>query len=119
MKFQSVKRIKIFVALLSVLFVVTVLICNSKPGLTVVQAKDGAQIYAASCSRCHGTDGRAQTSKGRQTGAKDLTSAKWQPNEARAIRAITNGKGRMPGFKGTLSAEEISLVWTYIRDTFR
>ncbi len=119
MKLQSVKRVKIFIVLLSALFVLTVLIFNSKPALVVVQAQDGAQIYATTCARCHGNDGQAQTAKGKQTGATNFTSSKWQPNETRAIRAITNGKGKMPAFKGTLSAAEIRAVWTYIRGRFR
>jgi len=119
MKLQSVKRIKIFIVLFSIVFVLTALIFNSKSALTVVHARDGAQIYATSCARCHGGDGRAQTAKGKQTGATNFTSAKWKPSEARAIRAITNGKGKMPAFKDTLSADEIKAVWAYIRGSFK
>lgn len=115
MKLQTVTRIKTFIVLVSVLFVLTVLMVNSKSHLTVVQARGGAEIYAASCARCHGADGRGQTPKGRQTGAKDFTNPQWQAGEARGIRAITNGKGKMPAFKGTLSPEEIKAVWEHVR----
>lgn len=44
MKFQSVKRIKIFIVLLSVPFVLTLFMFNPKSGLVVVQARGGAEI---------------------------------------------------------------------------
>lgn len=119
MKLHSLTRIKIFALLISVLFVLTVLMLNTKPGLPVAYAQDGGAIYAASCVRCHGADGKAQTPKGKQTGATNFTGSKWKPNEARDIRLITNGKGKMPGFKSTLSAEEIQAVWSYVRGRFK
>jgi mono/diheme cytochrome c family protein len=119
MTFRSINKLKIFIISGAVLFVLVFAAASSKNRMTVVQAKDGASIYAASCARCHGGDGRGQTAKGRQTGAKDFTSSKWIPNEARGIRAITNGKGKMPSFKNTLSAEEIRAVWNYVRNAFK
>lgn len=119
MKLHSLTRIKIFVILIAVLFVAAVLTMNTKPGVTIAYAQDGAAIYASSCVRCHGADGKAQTPKGKQTGATNLTGAKWQPNQTKDIRLISNGKGRMPGFKATLSAEEIQAVWSYIRGRFK
>ncbi|HEX8369740.1 MAG TPA: cytochrome c [Pyrinomonadaceae bacterium] len=115
MKLQSLTRIKLFVVLVSILFVLTILTVNSRNGSVVVHARGGAEIYAASCARCHGSDGRGQTPKGKQTGAKDFTNPQWQAIEARGIRAITSGKGKMPGFKSTLSPEEIRAVWEYVR----
>lgn len=116
MKLQSITRIKLFIGLASVLFVLMILVSNSKKGAVVVHAqRGGAEIYAASCARCHGNDGRGQTPKGKQTGAKDFTNPKWQALEARGIRAITSGKGSMPAFKDTLSADEIKAVWEHVR----
>jgi cytochrome c6 len=76
---------------------------------------DGAEIYARSCTRCHGADGRGQTPKGKQTGAPDFTGKKWKPNDARMIEVITNGKGKMPKFKGTLDEDEIKAVMMYVK----
>jgi mono/diheme cytochrome c family protein len=115
MKLQSVTKIKLFIVLISILFVLTMLAVNSKNGAVVASARGGAEIYAASCARCHGGDGRGQTPKGRQTGAKDFTNPQWQAIESRGIRVIANGKGKMPGFKAALSAEEIRAVWEYVR----
>lgn len=115
MKIQTVTRIKLFIVLISILFVLTMLAVNSKNGAVVAHARGGAEIYTAYCARCHGGDGRGQTPKGRQTGAKDFTNPKWQAIESRGIRVITNGKGKMPGFKGNLGAEEIRAVWEHVR----
>jgi mono/diheme cytochrome c family protein len=120
MKHRSTAKIKIIIVLISVLSVLIFLINNSKSGTMTVTVEaaargGGAEIYAAHCARCHGGDGRGQTAKGKQTGAKDFTNPKWQALEARGIRAITSGKGNMPGFKNTLSAEEIRAVWEHVR----
>jgi mono/diheme cytochrome c family protein len=73
-----------------------------------------AQIYAASCARCHGADGRAKTAKGKRVGATDFTSGDWNTDEARGIRIITNGKSEMPAFKGKLTPNEIKAVFNYV-----
>lgn len=122
MKLQPVIKIKIFIILISVLSALAFLVINSKHGaVSVVEARrgGGAEIYAAQCARCHGNDGKGQTPKGKQTGAKDFTDPKWQALEARGIRAITNGKGKMPAFKDSLSAEDTRAVWEYIRGRFK
>lgn len=77
-------------------------------------AAGGAEIYANNCSRCHGSDGRANTAKGKQVGAVDLTSDEWTPNEARDTRIVTKGRGSMPSFKNRLTADEITSVVRYI-----
>lgn len=76
---------------------------------------DGASVYAMSCARCHGADGRAQTAKGKQTGAVDLTSDEWEPDDVRDTRIVSKGKGKMPAFKPTLKPDEINSVVAYIR----
>jgi len=72
-----------------------------------------AEIYAEHCAKCHGTDGRARTAKGKRSGATDFTSD-WNRDESRGIRIVTNGKGEMPGFKGKLSAQEIRGVFEHV-----
>jgi cytochrome c oxidase cbb3-type subunit 3 len=73
-----------------------------------------AEIYAASCAKCHGSDGRANTAKGRKLEATDFTGD-WNRDEARGIRIITNGKGDMPSFKNKLTAAQIRAVFGYVR----
>ncbi len=73
-----------------------------------------AEVYAASCSKCHGADGRARTAKGKRAGATDFTSSDWNTDEARGIRIITNGKSEMPAFKGKLTTKDIKSVFDYV-----
>lgn len=81
----------------------------------VTAQRSGAAVFAAMCVRCHGSDGRAQTAKGRSVGATDLTSADWVPDTARDTRIVTRGKEDMPSFKGKLKPAEIEAVVAYIR----
>jgi mono/diheme cytochrome c family protein len=85
-------------------------------GATAVEAqRGGAAVYSQNCARCHGADGRAQTSKGRQTDAVDLTSDDWTPDTEHDIRIVNNGKKSMPAFKRRLTPAQISAVVQYIR----
>jgi mono/diheme cytochrome c family protein len=122
MKFQLSTIIRTLILMISVLFVLTVLMGNSrnypvssadKP--EAVSQRGGAEIFDMYCARCHGADGRAQTAKGKRVGATNFTSSKWKPNDARGIKVITNGKGEMPDFHSVLSPEEIKAVWSYVR----
>ncbi|MDH3529439.1 MAG: cytochrome c [Acidobacteriota bacterium] len=75
--------------------------------------RSGAAIYASSCTSCHGADGSGNTRRGKRKGAKDLRKSRI--STARGISIITNGKGKMPAFESTLSAQEISRVNTFVR----
>lgn len=122
MKFQSATVIKTLIVMISSLLVLPKLMANSKnypvsstDSVVVISQRGGEEIFNEFCARCHGADGRAQNAKGKRVGATNFTSPKWKPNEARGIRVINNGKGEMPDFKGSLSAEEIKSVWYYVR----
>jgi mono/diheme cytochrome c family protein len=82
---------------------------------TVEAQRGGAAVYTQNCARCHGADGRAQTPKGRETDAIDLTSDDWSPDTARDTRIVTNGKKSMPSFRRKLTPAQISAVVQYIR----
>ena len=77
--------------------------------------RSGAAVYAQTCARCHGSDGRARTAKGKAVGATDLTSTAWLPDTARDTRIVRGGKEEMPAFKGKLKPAEIDAVVDYIR----
>lgn len=123
MKSELILTTKTLFVLAAVAFGIVALFANSKSisaDSSVTKAlsgagRDGAKIYAVSCARCHGADGKAQTGKGKQTNAVDLTSDDWEPNDARDTRIITKGKGKMPGFKSTLKPDDIQSVVVYIR----
>jgi mono/diheme cytochrome c family protein len=109
--------IKIVLAgLFLLLGLVALLSSRGSFGVVTVEAqRGGAAIYAQNCARCHGADGRAQTSKGRETDAVDLTSDDWSPDTARDTRIVTNGRKSMPSFGRRLTPTQISAVVQYIR----
>ena len=77
---------------------------------------DGAAIYKSKCAMCHGPDGAGQTPVGKSLKVTSLGSPEVQKqSDADLIKAITNGKGKMPPFNGKLTAEEIKTVVGFVR----
>jgi mono/diheme cytochrome c family protein len=77
-------------------------------------AADGGEIYKAKCASCHGADGAGAMAK--KMGSRDLNSAEFQSSSDADINAvIAKGKGKMPGYEGKLSADDITAVTKYIR----
>ena len=80
--------------------------------LPPIAAADAAADYKAKCAMCHGADGSGKASMG----TKDLGSADIQKmSDADLTAAITNGKGKMPSYKGKLTDAQISDLVKYIR----
>jgi len=82
---------------------------------SAIAQRSGAAVFSQMCVRCHGSDGRANTAKGRAVGATDLTSNDWIPDTARDTRIVTRGKEDMPSFRNKLKPAEIEAVVSYIR----
>ena len=79
-------------------------------------AADGAAVYKAKCQMCHGPYGDASSGMAKSMGLKPLNSADVQKTSATDMTAlVTNGKGKMPAFKGKLSDEEISAAVSYVK----
>jgi mono/diheme cytochrome c family protein len=80
----------------------------------------GAQIYASSCSVCHGDrgGGAVWASTALQPPPRDFTKAVL-PREL-MVAVVTNGRPTtaMPAFGSQLSPQDIATVVDYIRDTF-
>ena len=77
-----------------------------------------AVTYSKNCATCHGRDGRADTFKSRHRyHARDLTDARWQTevSDERILESISEGRGRMPAFKGKLTGEQITSLLAYVR----
>jgi mono/diheme cytochrome c family protein len=114
MKNKISNKTKIAVAFAPIAFVLFVIFAATSNQTAVrVEAFGGAEVYAQSCSRCHGGDGKSQTGKGKQTHATDLTISRI--SDAKGIKVIANGKGSMPGFKGTITDAEITAVMAYTK----
>ena len=78
---------------------------------------DAAAVFAKSCASCHGADGKGQTAKGKRLNATNFTDANWKAKatDAKNVKTITNGKGAMPGYKKTLSGDDINALASFVR----
>ena len=78
---------------------------------------DAATIFNSKCAKCHGRDGRSKTMRGKLTHARDLTDAGWQNevSDERLFNSISNGKGKMPAFKKSISDSDIDALVSYVR----
>lgn len=85
------------------------------PTIAAAQAK-GQDIFKAKCAMCHGADGSASTGMGKSMGLKPLSSPEVQNmSDADLTALITNGKGKMPAYKGKLTDAQIGDVVSFIR----
>jgi mono/diheme cytochrome c family protein len=79
-----------------------------------VCAQDGAKISAGErvfntyCATCHGDN---LVSTGQTFDLRKLRA----DERPRFETSVTNGKGQMPPWKGVVSAEDIDVLWNYIR----
>ena len=92
------------------------------PALSM-DAAPASRLYRRHCMACHGHDGKAQTSKGKFSHARDLTDAQWQADvsDERIFNSITNGRnvrGNMPAFSDKLDEREVNALVKYVR-TFK
>ena len=121
------KRIKVVVFCVGVLALVTSA-AGAASGVSTAaepqkgraaQIERGRAVYADRCARCHGADGRGQTSLGRMVEPPDFSDPAWQRsrsrNNARMIASVTNGLGGMPAFKKKLSRQDIAASVAYVR----
>ena len=82
--------------------------------------RPATQTYRRYCVSCHGTDGKAKTSKGKYSHARDLTDAEWQGNvsDERIFNSIMNGRnsrGNMPSFANKLNEKEVNSLVSFVR----
>lgn len=78
------------------------------------------QLFRRYCVSCHGNDGKAKTSKGKYSHARDLTEVQWQTDvsDERIFNSIMNGRnvrGNMPSFSNKLKEKEVDSLVGFIR----
>ncbi|HEX5889027.1 MAG TPA: c-type cytochrome [Pyrinomonadaceae bacterium] len=83
-------------------------------------ARTAPQLYRKYCVSCHGSDGRAKTSKGRFSHARDFTDALWQEEvtDERIFNSIMNGRsvrGNMPAFSNKIDQKEAESLVNFVR----
>jgi hypothetical protein len=64
-------------------------------------------MYAAECTRCHGTDGKAGMS-----GATDLSTSMISHDSL--VSVIRDGRGTMPSFTAVMKQEQIEKIAIYV-----
>ena len=84
------------------------------------KSQTAPQLYRRHCASCHGTNGRAQTSKGKFSHARDLTDDKWHDDvtDERIFNSIMNGRnvrGNMPAFSDKLNEKEADSLVSFVR----
>jgi mono/diheme cytochrome c family protein len=88
-------------------------------GLVLYATEDHpSALFKEYCAKCHGEDGTANTPKGRQLMARDMTDAEFQASKSDAalIKQVTDGGEDMPPFGKKLTKEQIeSLVKNDVR----
>lgn len=70
-------------------------------------AEAGRKLYVSSCTRCHGIN---LVTNGIGFDLRTFPSN----DKERFVRSVTQGKGAMPAWGGTLKPEQIDLLWAYI-----
>jgi cytochrome c6 len=77
---------------------------------------DGAGDFKAKCAMCHAADGSGSTATGKALKVRDLGSADVQSQtDAQLTAIITDGKNKMPAYKGKLTDDQIKGLVAYVR----
>src|SRR5215207_3714069 len=107
------------------LLALSVLVCLSSFALaeradTSSNERTAPQLYRRYCVSCHGADGKAETSKGKFSHARDLADAEWQAevSDERIFNSIMNGRnvrGNMPAFADKLNENEVNSLVGFVR----
>ena len=76
------------------------------------------QVYRASCTVCHDSDGRGEISRATSTEIPDLTDPKWHDtrSDEELSRSILQGKGKsMPAMKSKLGSLDVKEMVAFVR----
>lgn len=77
---------------------------------------DAASVFKAKCAVCHGANGDGNTNVGKGLKLRDLRSPDVQKQtEAQLNTIICCGKGKMPGYQGKLTDDQIKQQVAYMR----
>ena len=85
---------------------------NTPTASAVSEAASPRSLYLQNCARCHGSNGKANTSVGEKLGASDISGGL---DSAKVIRTVTNGRDDMPSFRKKLSKAQIKSIAGYVR----
>lgn len=101
------KTIRSFVALAAVVFLA---------GAMGFAQSSGQATYKAKCQSCHGAEGTPNPGIAKAMGVKPASDPSVKADtEAQMITITTDGKGKMPAYKGKLTDAEIKDSVDYFR----
>ena len=96
-------------------WMVVVIMAGVLSGSAVAKG-DGAGTYKSKCASCHAADGSGSTPAGKSMKTPSLTGPEAvSASDADLTAETTNGKGKMPAYKGKLTDAQITEVVAYIR----
>ena len=79
-------------------------------------ADDAAATFKSKCAICHSADGSGSGPTGKAMNVPDLRAADTQKkSDADLTGVVTNGKNKMPAYKGKLSDDDIKGLVSVIR----
>ncbi|MBV9074020.1 MAG: cytochrome c [Acidobacteria bacterium] len=94
-----------------------IVICILTTALSgMVAAQSAADLYKGKCQGCHGVDGHASPI-GKKLGAKDFNDPDVaKMSQADIVRITTEGRNRMPAYKGKLTEQQIRELAKYVKE---
>ena len=106
------KLIKLFaVAFVSLVAGIGFLFNRVEANANATESNGPRTLYMQNCARCHGANGKAQTTLGRKLDAADISGG---VSTTKVIRTVTNGRGVMPSFRRKLTTAQIKAIATYV-----
>ena len=84
--------------------------------MVAVAQEPGADVYKSKCQSCHGAQGTPNPGIAKAMGVKPVSDPDVKSmSEAQMIAETTDGKGKMPAFKGKLTDAQIKDSVAYFR----
>ena len=109
--FRKLVNVVEVLAAVAVAVVVVLLFANEPDSGSTAPTTPGAQVFAANCATCHGSDGGGGTGPQLAGGA---AKARF-PDAEDEVAFVTKGSGAMPSFGGQLTPAQIRQVVEYTR----
>jgi cytochrome c6 len=93
---------------------------SAAPAAPAAAANPGQAIFAKKCVACHGKDGKGNAKMATMLKAKpedvDLSGdAHQKKSDADLLKVLSDGKNKMPAFKGKLKDAEMKDVLAFVR----
>lgn len=94
--------------------IIACLLSTALSGTLVAQS--AADLYKGKCQACHGADGHASVI-GKKLGARDFQDPDVaKMSEADLAKTTSDGKNKMPAYKGQLTDDQIKALAKYIKE---